>query len=132
MRYALGYLLLACFLVLVFLGDFYLSNRLKQAISDINRQSRDGFGVTPLSTWSFLLTTVLLWAPPFLLPGSLLRLEYRIMITIVYWVLLILGGRWLLQKKTSRAIAGRALPVLLVIGFVTGVLLTPAIIVIMG
>ncbi len=131
MRFTIGYALAISFFVLILMSDFYLAQAFKTAISKINQKAQAEFGIKPLSIGHLIVMTTLLWLPPFLLTTTSFKLEYRLLLTLVYWILFCSGVWQLISYKTAPEMAGRIIPYLLGGSFAVGLFLLPAVILIL-
>ena len=125
-RYIFGYVLGAIFLLLLFGSDLYLTRTIKNFISSTNDLADKTSSFRPFTLISTTVTTLLLWLPPFLFASPQVKLEYRLMLTIAYWLFFSFLLRLFMVQKTSLKIAKQSWPALLAICFILGLLLAPA------
>ncbi|MFP3983194.1 MAG: hypothetical protein ACLFV2_05830 [Desulfurivibrionaceae bacterium] len=106
-------------------SDFFLTRLIRDRIEKINNQAVRVFAYKPISILNTALTSLLFWVPPlYLLPEPLL-LEYKIMVTIIYWAIVSTCLTFYLRKKSSHKISLQALPFIVCFAVAAGVFLGP-------
>lgn len=111
--------------ILLDYSDFFLTRLIRDRIEKINNQAVQVFAYKPISILNTALTSLLFWLPPFYLLPDPLLLEYKIMLTIIYWAVVSICLTFYLRKKSSHKISLRALPFIVSFAVAGGVFLGP-------
>lgn len=124
-RFGLGLLVVILLFLFLVYSDFYYTRRVKEAIATLNDKAEKRFHFRPLGFPLCTVMSLLFWIPSYYILTCFLLLEYRLLLTIVYFgvvtVCIYFYNRW----RASARIAWQSLPFMLVFTFVTGIVILP-------
>ena len=87
-------------LIIIATGDFYVTHILRKRVHAINQAAQKS-GIRKLITWKNVIAlSALLWIIPLTLMSNTTNLEYRILITLSYWLIIVISLREYLIRKT--------------------------------
>lgn len=124
-RFGLGLLVVVLLFLLLAYSDLYFTRRIKEKIAGINHNAEERYNFRPLGILHFALTSLLLWVPSYYLLTRSLLLEYRLLLTVVYWGGAAVGLYTYGRQKASPAMAWQSLPFWLGFALIAGIVILP-------
>lgn len=125
MRFILGLFVVLLLVIILDYTDSFLTRWVRNRMSEINNRSLRSFAYKPLNRLIILIMSLLFWLPPIYLLDKKLFLEYKIIITITYWVGLSFALAFYIRKKSSRKTTREALPFIIFFSVAGGMILGP-------
>ncbi len=125
MRIIILLLLALLILVVLVVSDFFIVRIIKNKIKAINSDIQKITKFTPISFHSTLIAGLLFWIIPLTLLPKTLNLEYRVLLTLMYWLFLVCTYKWYYLKKIPRLLVYQVIIFMFVTAFIFGAILIP-------
>lgn len=110
---------------LLYLSDFFLSNIIKEKINECNRETQEQKNFKAVSLLKIIFLGTIFWLIPLAFFPEGVKLEYKILLTLFYWLIVSLLVFQYLVHKTTIIIAKKCIPLLVLPALLSGVFFVP-------
>ncbi len=125
MRIIIILILSLLFLLVLFVSDFFLTNVIKEKVNECNRQTQEHNNFKAVTLFKIILLSALVWLLPLELLPEAFKLEYKIILTLLYWSILFFLIFYYLSKKTTSLLAQKSWALLVIPAFISGIIIVP-------
>ncbi len=125
MRLLIGVLLVLILVVLLDYSDFFLTRFIRKRVGEINENALKSFGYKPINRLSLSMASLLFWLPPIYFISNSLLLEYKILVTILYWIVASTCHALYIRRNSSPTTAKQSLPFIISFAIGSGLFLGP-------